>query len=188
MLQRYMLYTVPVTEGGKALGTFRHCNRSGVEVTSPSGTCDSLFASPWILFRQLQVCYYGHLLPLKEGSLIFICVWALFPHRSVFCATRDQIFSSQFWDHPDQRGKLGVGYRAGVHNQILVIVENLQFFFLWGILLDERGLLCNLLVQVLLSLASTVAVGSESRRTLDHILLASVLLPLIGHGAMVEVL
>jgi hypothetical protein len=52
-------------------------------------------------------------------------------------------------------------------------------FFLWGTLPD-KGWICNLLVQLLLSLVSAVTVGSKSHKTHHHVLLSHLGLPQPG--------
>jgi hypothetical protein len=66
---------------------------------------------------------------------------------------------------------LGVKHLSGAQDKILIPVRQLQVFWCWAPSLT-RGRVCHL--QLLLALASTVILGSESRGIHDHILLSHI--------------
>jgi hypothetical protein len=66
---------------------------------------------------------------------------------------------------------LGIKHPTGAYDQIFVTVRQLQVCSC-GALSLTRGRVCRL--QLLLALASTVILGSESRGTRDHILLSQI--------------
>jgi hypothetical protein len=59
---------------------------------------------------------------------------------------------------------LGVGHPSGAHDHIVITVGHLRFSF-YGATSLTRERVCNLLVQLLLRLASAVTLGSQGRRT-----------------------
>jgi hypothetical protein len=67
----------------------------------------------------------------------------------------------------------GIRPPSGTHDQHLFLSTDLQAFatFWYGTPSLMKGRVCNLLVQVLLGLASAVTLACKSRRTRDHILL-----------------
>jgi hypothetical protein len=66
---------------------------------------------------------------------------------------------------------LGVRHASGAHDQIFITVR--QWWVCWcGVDSLVRGQVCSL--QLLLGLASTIILGSESRRTHDHNLLSQI--------------
>jgi hypothetical protein len=68
---------------------------------------------------------------------------------------------------------LGVRHPSGAHDQTVRHVR----VSCCGAHVMMRGWVCNLLIQLLLSLTSTVTLGSKSYRTHDHILLSHLRLP-----------
>jgi hypothetical protein len=78
---------------------------------------------------------------------------------------------------------LGVSRPSGTFDQFFFLLEipsrqlHVCYFVAPSL---RRGLVCNLLVQLLLGLARAVTLGSKSRRTHDHILLSHLRLP--QHG------
>jgi hypothetical protein len=64
----------------------------------------------------------------------------------------------------------GVKPPSGAQNQIFITVRQLMVCWCGGALSDER----TSRLQLLLALASTVILGSETRRTRDHILLSQI--------------
>jgi hypothetical protein len=66
---------------------------------------------------------------------------------------------------------LGIKHPSGAYDQIFIIVWQLPVCW-FGAPSLTRGRICRL--QLLLDLASTVIFGSESRRTLGHILLSQI--------------
>jgi hypothetical protein len=83
-------------------------------------------------------------------------------------------------------------YRQSVGQSALVSGSHLDpitrfLFFVWRLWISwyvapslTKGLVCDLLVQLLLCLARAVTLGSKSRRTYDHILLPHLRLPKPG--------
>jgi hypothetical protein len=69
----------------------------------------------------------------------------------------------------------GIRPPSGTSDQFFFLSTDIIFryllFFLYGAPPVTNARICNLLVQVLLGLASTVILASESRKTWDHILL-----------------
>lgn len=57
----------------------------------------------------------------------------------------------------------------GAHDQILIIVAYLRFYS-WGVPSLTRGQVSNLVVQLLLILASDNTIGPKSRKNRDHML------------------
>jgi hypothetical protein len=66
---------------------------------------------------------------------------------------------------------LGVKHPSGAYDQIFITVRQLRVCW-YGVLSLARERVCRL--QLLLALASAVILGSESRRTRDHILLSQI--------------
>jgi hypothetical protein len=66
---------------------------------------------------------------------------------------------------------LGIKQQSGVYDQIFITLRQLRVCFCRTLTLI-RGRVCRL--QLLLALASPVILGSESRGTLDHILLSQI--------------
>jgi hypothetical protein len=66
---------------------------------------------------------------------------------------------------------LGIKHPSGAYDQIFVSVKTVAGLLMWGALSDGRTV-CSL--QLLLALASSVTLGSESRGTRDHILLSQI--------------
>jgi hypothetical protein len=77
---------------------------------------------------------------------------------------------------------LGVGHPFGAHDQAFIIFGHFRFTNCGAPYLTREGV-CNLLVQLLLGLASAVTLESKSRRTRDHILLSRLRLHQSGGSA-----
>jgi hypothetical protein len=67
--------------------------------------------------------------------------------------------------------RLSVGQPVGVHEQLLFPVWQLRGSWCWASS-QTRGSVYNLLVKLLLGFARAVTLGSEYRRTRDHVLLS----------------
>jgi hypothetical protein len=67
---------------------------------------------------------------------------------------------------------LGIKHPSGAYDQIFLLLSDSCEFFLCGALSLTRGRVCRLHLH--LALASAVILGSESRGTLDHILLSRI--------------
>jgi hypothetical protein len=78
----------------------------------------------------------------------------------------DYLGLSQFWSTT-----LGIKHPSGAYDQIFITVWQLRVCW-FGAPSLTRGRVCRL--QLLLALASAVIFGSESRRTLGHILLSQI--------------
>jgi hypothetical protein len=122
--------------------------------------------------------------PLRDVYTKFISVLCTWPTIFFVHSLYVTFFVKKFWQ--ELKLKLKLNYDRQSVGQSVLVSGSPDFFYLWWLQVScceapslTRVWVCNLLVQLLLSLTRAVTHGSKSRRT-HHILLSHMRLPKLG--------